>query len=157
MPSDYHMNAPNPTTSYRSYIPSKETCCAKLAEKRSLDGRTSSQHRSVGELFLFEICNALRKTHSCHILPVMRTGVLSCAKGSAYVEYQNTKVICSVFDPREIPNKTEYTINGELYCEFKFAPFSTLKRRGFGRDAEEKEYSVYLRRALEPAVMRVSF
>lgn len=85
----------------------------------------------------------------------MKTGVLNQAKGSAYVEYQKTKVICSVFDPREIPNKNEYSINGELYCEFKFAPFSTEKRRGFVRDAQEREYSVYLRRALEPAVMRV--
>ena len=80
----------------------------------------------------------------------------SSAKGSAYVEYQNTKVVCAVFDPREIPNKSEYSINGELYCEFKYAPFSTQKRRGFVRDAEERALSVSLRRALEPAVMRVS-
>lgn len=86
----------------------------------------------------------------------MRVGILNRAKGSAYVEYQNTKVVCSVFDPREIPNRSEYSVNGELYCEFKFAPFSTAKRRGFIRDAEEREYGVSLRRALEPAVMRVS-
>lgn len=91
------------------------------------------------------------------IFLVMKIGILSQAKGSAYVEYQNTKVICSVFDPREIPNKSEYSVNGGLYCEFKFASFSTQKRRGFIRDAEEREYSVHLRRALEPAVMRVSF
>lgn len=96
-------------------------------------------------------------SHTILLLLVMRTGVSSQAKGSAYVEYHNTKVVCSVFDPREIPNKSEYSINGELYCEFKFAPFSTKNRHGFVRDAEEREYSVYLRRALEPAVMRVSF
>lgn len=69
---------------------------------------------------------------------------------------KNTKVICSVFDPREIPNKSEFSINGELYCEFKFATFSCEKRRNFVRDPEEKELSVSLKRALEPAVCRVS-
>lgn len=87
----------------------------------------------------------------------MKTGVISQAKGSAYVEYNNTKVICSVFDPREIPNRSEYSVNGELYCDFKFAPFSCEKRRGYLKDAEEREYSISLRRALEPAVMRVCF
>lgn len=87
----------------------------------------------------------------------MKIGVVTQAKGSAYVEYNNTKVVCSVFDPREIPNRNEYSVNGELYCEFKFAPFGTMKRRAYVRDAEEKEYSINLRRALEPAVMRVSF
>lgn len=60
-----------------------------------------------------------------------------------------------MFDPREIPNKSEFSVNGDLYCEFKYAPFSSKKRRGFVRDGEEKELSVSLRRALEPAVCRV--
>lgn len=86
----------------------------------------------------------------------MKTGVVSQAKGSAYLEMRNTKVVCSVFDPREIPNKSEFSVNGELYCEFKFATFSCKKRRNFIRDPEEKELSVSLKRALEPAVCRVS-
>lgn len=86
----------------------------------------------------------------------MKTGVVSQAKGSAYLEMRNTKVVCSVFDPREIPNKSEFSVNGELYCEFKFATFSCKKRKNFIRDPEEKELSVSLKRALEPAVCRVS-
>lgn len=36
---------------------------------------------------------------------VLKLNVISKAKGSAYIEMGNTKVIVSVFDPREIPNK----------------------------------------------------
>jgi len=86
-----------------------------------------------------------------------KTGVVSQAKGSAYVEIGNTKVICSVFDPREIPNRSEFGLQGELFCYFKFAPFSCNIRRGHQQDAQEKEISLNLRRALEPAVCRVSF
>lgn len=67
-----------------------------------------------------------------------------------------TKVICSVFDPREIPNKSNYSHQGELFCEFKFATFSTSKRKIHQQDSEEKEYSCVMQRALEPAVCRVS-
>nr|CAD7416336.1 unnamed protein product [Timema cristinae] len=67
------------------------------------------------------------------------------------MELNKTKVICSVYDPREIPGKTDYSMNGELYCEFKFAPFSCITRRGHQHDTEEKELSLNLKRALEPA------
>lgn len=87
----------------------------------------------------------------------MKTGIVTQAKGSAYLELQETKVIVSVFDPREIPNKNEYNPNGELYCEFKYAPFSSKKRRLHQQDSEEKEFSVILRRALESAVCRHEF
>nr|CAD7434283.1 unnamed protein product [Timema monikensis] len=88
--------------------------------------------------------------------PDLKTGVVTQAKGSAYMELNKTKVICSVYDPREIPGKTDYSMNGELYCEFKFAPFSCITRRGHQHDTEEKELSLNLKRALEPAVCRVS-
>ncbi|XP_071449456.1 exosome complex component MTR3-like [Hetaerina americana] len=87
----------------------------------------------------------------------LKTAVISQAKGSAYLEMNKTKVICSVFDPREIPRKSEFSVNGELYCEFKYAPFSSRRRRGHQQDAEEKQMSVYLKRALEPAVCRHEF
>ncbi|GLH06790.1 Exosome complex component MTR3 [Gryllus bimaculatus] len=99
------------------------------------DGRKWDQHRKV----------------------YLKTSVVTQAKGSAFIEQNNTKVICSVFDPREIPRKSDYSVNGELYCEFKYAPFSCLTRRGHQQDAEEKEFSLILRRALEPAVCRHEF
>ena len=82
----------------------------------------------------------------------LKTGVVSKAKGSAYIEMGNTKVVCSVFDPREVPNKNGYCVQGEIYCEFKFAPFSCQKRKIHQQNAEEKQYSLILQRALEPAV-----
>ncbi|OAD56635.1 Exosome complex component MTR3 [Eufriesea mexicana] len=77
--------------------------------------------------------------------------IVSQAKGSAYIEMGDTKVVCSVFDPRELPNKNGYCIQGEIYCEFKFASFSCQKRKIHQQDAEEKQYSLILQRALKPA------
>lgn len=85
----------------------------------------------------------------------MKTGVVSQAKGSAYIEVGTTKVVCSVFDPREIPNKNDYSSQGELFCEFKYAPFSCAKRKIHQQDSEEKEFSLVMQRSLEPAVCRV--
>uniref|UniRef100_A0A8D8SC88 Exosome complex component MTR3 n=1 Tax=Cacopsylla melanoneura TaxID=428564 RepID=A0A8D8SC88_9HEMI len=91
----------------------------------------------------------------------LKQGVSEKAKGSAYIEQGQTKVICSVFDPREIPSsKTslEYQrTKGELYVEFKFAPFASKIRTGWLRDSEEKELGNHLKRALEPAVCRHEF
>lgn len=87
---------------------------------------------------------------------VLKTGVVSKAKGSAYIEMGDTKVVCSVFDPREVPNKSGYCVQGEIYCEFKFAPFSCQKRKIHQQNAEEKQYSLILQRALEPAVCLVN-
>lgn len=90
------------------------------------------------------------------LFTVLKTGVVSQAKGSAYIEIGNTKVVCSVFDPREVPNKNGYCVQGEIYCEFKFAPFSCQKRKIHQQNAEEKQYSLILQRALEPAVCLVN-
>lgn len=79
------------------------------------------------------------------------------AKGSAYIEQGETKVVVSVFDPREIPNKTEYSLKGELYCQFKYAPFSCTKRRQHQQDAEEKQNTAIIKKALESAVCRHEF
>lgn len=90
------------------------------------------------------------------IFTVLKAGIVSQAKGSAYIELGNTKVVCSVFDPREVSNKNGYYAQGEIYCEFKFAPFSCQKRKVHQQNAEEKQYSLILQRALEPAVCLVN-
>nr|XP_018901316.1 PREDICTED: exosome complex component MTR3-like [Bemisia tabaci] len=138
MPSDSkRITGPETTIPYHYYLSDfsrkPDFKDPKVGERKN--GRLPNEHRPV----------------------FLKTGVNSQAKGSAYLEYENTKVICSVFDPREIPNKNEFSPMGELYCEFKFAPFSCIKRRGHIRDAEEKELSFSLRRALEPAVCRHEF
>ncbi|KAF7273212.1 exosome complex component MTR3-like [Rhynchophorus ferrugineus] len=82
----------------------------------------------------------------------LKNGVVSQAKGSAYMEMGQTKVMVSVFDPREIPNRSDYSLKGEIYCEFKFAPFSCPKRRLHQQDNEEKQYSSIMKKALESTV-----
>ena len=85
----------------------------------------------------------------------MKTGVVSQAKGSAYVEQGNTKVACSIYGPREVQKKSDFSLNGQLFCELKFAPFSCKKRRGHQQDSEELELSSLLKEALEAAVCLV--
>lgn len=88
---------------------------------------------------------------------VIESGVLSNARGSAYIEMGNTKVTVAVFDPREIPKNNKYREEGYLYCDFKFSPFSCVKRKPPQPDAEEKSYALAMKRALQPAVCRYTF
>ncbi|GJQ80746.1 hypothetical protein Trydic_g9338 [Trypoxylus dichotomus] len=116
--------------------------------------------KSVKEILQEAVNNGIRgdkRKLDQHRRIFMKADVVSQAKGSAYIEIDKTKVIVSVFDPREIPNKNEYSLNGELYCEFKYAPFSCPKRRLHQQDAEEKQNSIVMKQALEPAVCRHEF
>ncbi|XP_060109885.1 exosome complex component MTR3 [Heteronotia binoei] len=85
-----------------------------------------------------------------------RVGLLSQAKGSAYVELDGgTKVLCAVAGPREAagggggaPSREP---RGRLVCEFRRAPFSGRGARGRPSD-REPELSLALQEALEAAV-----
>jgi exosome complex component MTR3 len=56
----------------------------------------------------------------------MRTGCVNEAKGSCYIEIGNTKVICSLYGPREIPKKDEFSYKtANLNCQFRYATFSS--------------------------------
>ncbi|XP_055607751.1 exosome complex component MTR3-like [Uranotaenia lowii] len=87
----------------------------------------------------------------------MKLGVVSTAKGSAYLELGNTKVIVSVFDPREIPKQNKFRELGELYCDFKFSPFACTHRKNPQTDAEERSLAAALNKALQPVVCRHLF
>lgn len=82
----------------------------------------------------------------------LHNGNISRARGSAYLEQNNTKVICAVYGPREIARREDFTLKGHMTCEFKFATFSCKFRREHQQDAEEKDYSLQILEALEPAV-----
>ncbi|XP_063706799.1 exosome complex component MTR3 [Culicoides brevitarsis] len=87
----------------------------------------------------------------------LESGILSNARGSAYIEMGNTKVTVAVFDPREIPKNNKHREEGILYCYFKFASFSCAKRKLPQPDSDEKSYALALKRALQPAVCRYTF
>ncbi|KAK9720288.1 3'-5'-exoribonuclease [Basidiobolus ranarum] len=99
-----------------------------LSEKRS-DGRTTEELRSI----------------------FLKTGLISQANGSAYIELQHTKIACAIYGPRQA-KKPSFNNKGELNCEFKFTPFSCVKRRGHLRDAQERELSQIITQALAPSV-----
>lgn len=56
----------------------------------------------------------------------IKTGCTSEAKGSCYIEIGNTKVICALYGPREIPKRDEFNYKiANLHCEFRYATFSS--------------------------------
>ncbi|XP_059569624.1 exosome complex component MTR3 [Alligator mississippiensis] len=84
-----------------------------------------------------------------------RAGLLSQAKGSAYVELRGgTKVLCAVYGPREAGG-AEPAARGRLLCDFRRAPFSRRGARlrpGPAAGGRDRELALALREALEPAV-----
>ena len=61
------------------------------------------------------------------------------------------------YGPRAVVKKEEFSMQGQLTCEFKFTTFSCEQRRQYQQDTEEKDYSVQLLEALEPAVLLHKF
>ncbi|CAG8475683.1 6168_t:CDS:2 [Funneliformis mosseae] len=81
----------------------------------------------------------------------LKTGLISQANGSAYIELRQTKIACGVYGPRQT-KVASFSGKGNLNCEIKFAPFSCLKRRQSYRDAQEKELSHLVFEALAPSI-----
>lgn len=83
----------------------------------------------------------------------MKTGVINVARGSAYIELNKTKVIAAVYGPRQIT--TEFSAKGRINCNFRKASFCEKGSRRDKNQTREKdrEYSLYMREALEVSVM----
>lgn len=109
-----------------------------------MDAKQLNIEKYVGDSVVY-LCTI----STSNLISVLKLDVVSQAKGSAYIECGKTKVIVSVFDPHEIPKRSDYSLTGELYCEFKFASFSCPKRRLHQQDAEEKQNSVIMKRTHE--------
>lgn len=89
----------------------------------------------------------------------VKTGVISQASGSAYVEFDKTKVMCGVYGPRQ-GGKTGTSTNdkGRLDVDVKLATFATPGVRGkVGQGDAEREFAGLLHRALEGAVLLETF
>ncbi|KAG6760702.1 hypothetical protein POTOM_033881 [Populus tomentosa] len=94
-----------------------------------------------------------RGFHQCRPA-FFRTGAVNSAAGSAYAEFGNTKVIVSVFGPRESKKAMVYSDVGRLNCNVSCTTFATPVR-GLGSD--NKEFSSMLHKALEGAIMLETF
>lgn len=84
----------------------------------------------------------------------IRTGVVSCAAGSAMLELGRTKVVCSVYGPHATDGR-EYLDKGRVECTFHFAPFARPGRRtrsAPGGSDEEKLLRINLGAALGASV-----
>lgn len=50
----------------------------------------------------------------------LKTDCVNEASGSSYIELGDTKVLCSVYGPREIPRKDDYDFKvANVNCEFR--------------------------------------
>lgn len=130
-------------------------------DQRRVNGPEASQSYKVySAAYLKALETELKRTDRKANEPrkmFIENGVLSNARGSAYMEMGNTKVTVAVFDPREIPKNNKFREHGQLYCDFKFATFSQWKRKSPQTDTEEKCLAMALKRALQPAVCLYTF
>ncbi|XP_068458914.1 exosome complex component MTR3 [Clinocottus analis] len=95
-----------------------------------------------------------RQRDQVDVRPVfVRCGLVSQAKGSAYIEAGNTKLMCCVYGPREMERKDDTDMKcGRLTTDMRFAPFSCLERGSWIQGSQEKDLSLMLHESLQPAV-----
>lgn len=95
-----------------------------------------------------------RQPDQADVRPVfVRCGLVSQAKGSAYIEAGNTKLICCVYGPRETERKDETDMkSGRLTADMRFAPFSCPERGSWIQGSQDKDFSLMLLESLHPAV-----
>jgi exosome complex component MTR3 len=87
----------------------------------------------------------------------IKSGIVSQAPGSAYIEMENCKVICSVYGPKQSTSDF-YSPKGKLSCDFKFATFSQNgKRRSHLPEKDTQELELIIVNALEPAIQLETF
>lgn len=83
--------------------------------------------------------DALRKGSDEMRPAFLQVGVVSGASGSAYVEFNRTRVLCSVYGPRnDTRTRREFSNEGQLVCDFKYAPFAeidSVRERGQVRES----------------------
>ncbi|KAF2690416.1 hypothetical protein K458DRAFT_399728 [Lentithecium fluviatile CBS 122367] len=106
--------------------------------------------------------NELRKTF-------LQTGIVPSASGSAYLEIPTTstpnskstlipptsslKITASIQGPKPLPRSAPFSPSLLLTTTVKFAPFATRHRRGYIRDAAERDLGVHLETALRGVII----
>lgn len=83
-------------------------------------------------------------------ISVIKVGVLAQVKGSAYIEYGNTKLIAAILPPREISKQVKKGALAVINCDIKYAQFASRN----SNSSKEKALSSALKKALEPVICR---
>ncbi|EGD81603.1 hypothetical protein PTSG_02318 [Salpingoeca rosetta] len=79
-------------------------------------------------------------------------GVVSQAKGSAFFEIGNTKVVAACYGPLSTSRRQGFQETCILDCDVKFSPFSGVKHQQTKQTALERELSQLLESSLKPCV-----
>ncbi|KAF2230143.1 hypothetical protein EV356DRAFT_454444 [Viridothelium virens] len=100
----------------------------------------------------------------------LKTGLNPSATGSAYLELplptppplpsstflpasSSLKLTCSIHGPHPLPRSQPYSPHLQLSTHIKFAPFASRVRRGYVRDAQERDLAAHLDTALRGVVI----
>ncbi|RMZ87343.1 hypothetical protein DV736_g5431, partial [Chaetothyriales sp. CBS 134916] len=96
----------------------------------------------------------------------LQTGQIPSAAGSSYFELElapqsrkfvgqaaTVKLSCAVHGPKPLPRNASFSPNLQLMASVKFAPFATSVRRGYLRDATERDLGVHLENALKAMLL----
>jgi exosome complex component RRP41 len=88
-----------------------------------------------------------------------KLGMFSRVDGSAYLEQGNTKVIASVYGPREMKRRADAIHDrADVKCEFSRATFSTSERKYQSKNnRQSKEIQVLLKQTFEQAILTELF
>ncbi len=60
------------------------------------------------------------------------------------------------YGPREVTRREDFSLQGQLYCEVKWATFAKPYRGTFQPSSSERDCSLLLQQCLEPAVKLVT-
>lgn len=83
-------------------------------------------------------------------ISVLKVGVLANVKGSAYIEYGNTKLIAAILPPREISKQVKKGALAVINCDINYAQFASRNLLS----VKETALSSALKKALEPVICR---
>jgi exosome complex component MTR3 len=103
------------------------------------------------------------------VAAVLKTGLIPSAAGSAYLEIEPArsslptkplippssalKLTCTVHGPKPLPRSTPFSPNLLIATHVKYAPFAARRRKGYIRDASERDLGVHLETAIRGAII----
>ncbi|KTW27307.1 hypothetical protein T552_02289 [Pneumocystis carinii B80] len=82
----------------------------------------------------------------------MKTGLITKADGSAYLEQERIKMVSAVYGPQQFKKATSFHSSGRVNCEVKYASFALKQRYSHNREIIEKNMSMHLEAAISPSI-----